>query len=101
MLHYRRRNSTEPAPRQRMHRHPLLTLVNWSYDRRRHLDEERLREILSRFDERYAHIYLRIFNEVPAEVLWSFVAENGLDESDIENIYNRMHRFGVDLRPLR
>ncbi len=101
MLRYRRRNSTEPLPRQQMHRHPLLTLVNWSYDRSRHLDEERLREILSRFDERYAHIYLRIFNEVPAEVLWSFAAENELSVSEIENIYNRMNHFGVDLRPLR
>ena len=101
MLHYRRRNSDEPVPQRRMHRHPLLTLVNWSYDRNRHLDEEQLTEILSRFDERYAHIYLRIFNEVPREALWSFVAENGLRESDIESIYDEMHRFGVDLRPLR
>jgi len=100
MLHYRRRNSTEPAPARRMHRHPLLTYLNWSYDRSRHLDMQQLREILAQFDERYAHIYLRLFNEVPREIVSSFMREESIDERVLAELYHAMLRLGADLRPL-
>ena len=98
MLHYRRRNATEPAPVRRMNRHPLLTYINWSYDRNRHLDDRQLREILTQFDERYAHIYMRLFNEVPREVVSSYLDQEGIDESILADIYRAMHQLGVDLR---
>jgi hypothetical protein len=98
MLHYRRRNSTEPAPVRRMNRHPLLTYINWSYDRSRHLDERQLREVLRRFDERYAHLYMRLFNEVPREVLFSYLDHEGIDGSVLTDIHQAMSRLGIDLR---
>jgi len=98
MLYYRRRNATEPAPARRMNRHPLLTYINWSYDRSRHLDERQLREVLRRFDERYAHLYMRLFNEVPREVVSSYLRQEGIDDSVLADIYRAMIRLGADLR---
>jgi len=99
MLHYRRRDSNKPVPARCINRHPLLTYINWSYDRSRHLDDRRLREILTQFDERYAHIYIRLFNEVPKEVLSSYLRKEEIDESVIVNIYRSMNWFGIDLHP--
>ena len=98
MLHYRRRNSAEPAPVRRMNRHPLLTYINWSYDQNRHLDAQQLRETLTQFDERYAHIYIRLFNEVPREVVSSYLRQEGIDDSVLADIYRAMIRLGADLR---
>ena len=99
MLHYRRRNSTEPAPVRRMSRHPLLTYINWSYDRNRHLDAQQLREILTKFDERYSHIYIRLFNEVPRDVVSSYLQQEGIDKNTLAEIHRTMHRQGIDLYP--
>jgi len=99
MLQYRRRNSTAPAPDRRSIRHPLLTYVNWSYDRSQHLDVQRLSQLLSRFDEAYGHIYIRLFNEVPRDIILSFMQQEGIDESRLAHIYHMMNRLGADLRP--
>ncbi|WP_353662635.1 hypothetical protein [Hydrogenimonas sp. SS33] len=99
MLHYRRRNSTEPAPARRMNRHPLLTYLNWSYDRSRHLNAQQLREILTQYDERYAHLYMRLFNEVPRDVVSSYLRQERIDSSVLADIYRAMSRLGIDLRP--
>ena len=98
MLQYRRRNSTAAAPRRRSIRHPLLTYVNWSYDRSQHLDEERLRQLLREFDEAYGHIYMRLFNEIPRETLLSFMQQEGIEESRLDHIYRSMIHLGADLR---
>lgn len=99
MLHYRRRNSTEPAPVRRMNHHPLLTYLNWSYDRSRHLNAQQLREILTQYDEQYAHLYMRLFNEVPRDIVSSYLREEGIDNSVLADIYQAMSRLGIDLRP--
>ena len=98
MLRYRRRNSTEPVPARRMNRHPLLTYINWSYDQSRHLDERQLREMLTQFDERYAHLYMRLFNEVPREVLFSYLDQEGIKSSVLADIHQAVRRLGIDLR---
>ncbi len=98
MLQYRRRNATTPAPVRQSIRHPLLTYVNWSYDRSQHFDEQSLREILRRFDESYGHIYIRLFNEVPRDIILSFMQQEGIDESRLAHIYQMMNHLGADLR---
>ena len=99
MLQYRRRNSTEPIPDRRTIRHPLLTYTNWSYDQNQHLDTQRLRQLLREFDETYGHIYIRLFNEVPRDIILSFMQQEGIDESRLVHIYHAMNRLGADLRP--
>ncbi|WP_457606272.1 hypothetical protein, partial [Nitratifractor sp.] len=85
---------------RRIVRHPLLTYINWSYDRSRHLDVQQLSRILREFDETYGHIYMRLFNEVPREIVRSFMQEEGIEESSLNRIYDAMNRLGVDLRPI-
>jgi hypothetical protein len=101
MLHYRRRNSIEPIPTRRINRHPLLTYINWSYDQSRHLNAQQLREMLTEFNERYAHLYMRLFNEVPREVIYSYLRQERIDTSVLANIYQATSRLGIDLRPFK
>jgi len=100
MLQYRRRNSSAAAPTRRSIRHPLLTYVNWSYDRSQHLDAQKLSQLLSRFDETYGHIYMRLFNEVPRDIVLSFMQQEGIEENSLNHIYRSMNHLGADLRPL-
>ena len=100
MLQYRRRNSSAPIPAQRSIRHPLLTYVNWSYDRSQHLDVQRLSQLLRGFDEAYGHIYMRLFNEVPRDIILSFMRQERIEESRLDQIYRAMVHFGADPRSL-
>jgi len=100
MLHYRRRNSTKPIPTRRINRHPLLTYINWSYDQSRHLNSQQLREMLTQFNESYAHLYIRLFNEVPREVIYSYLRQERIDIRVLANIYQATSQLGIDLRPL-
>ena len=99
MLQYRRRNSTAPVPTRRSIRHPLLTYVNWSYDQSRHIDAQRLSQLLRRFDMAYGHIYIRLLNEVPRDIILSFMQQEGIEENRLDHIYHAMTRLGADLRP--
>ena len=99
MLQYRRRNaSTSLQPRTNISRHPLLTYCNWSHDRSRHINEATLRNMLSRFQDRYITFYLRIINETPRSVVDSFIEQEHLDSHILENIYNRLNNRGFDLK---
>ena len=100
MLYYRRRNSNEPLPKKRKHAHALVGLVNWSYDRKKHLNEEKLKELLLKVDDRYLHIYLRIINEASPAVLHSFMEKHNIDFSCIENIHKVLEEKGCDIREL-
>ena len=100
MLQYRRRYATTPTPTRRTVRHPLLTYINWSYDPSRHLDAQQMSRLLTEFDETYGHIYMRLFNEVPREIVRSFIDEAGIEQDSIHRIYREMCRLGADLRPL-
>ena len=99
MLQYRRRNSDMPIPSiVRTRNHPLLTFINWSYDRSRQIDSITLRTILSSFDENYIHLYLRLFNEIPREVIHSFLIQENLDKNILDQIHHRLSNRGFDLR---
>jgi len=98
MLQYRRRNSNTAMP-SRMHTqsHPLVTYCNWSYDRNNHIDTETLINLLSHFDKRYTHIYLRIINETPRSVVDSFIEIENLDSSVLRTIHHILRQRGFDL----
>jgi hypothetical protein len=87
-------------PRANIARHPLLTYCNWSYDRSRHINETTLREMLSRFDDRYINYYLRMINETPRNVIDDFITQNNLSTHILENIYQTLVNRGFDLRGL-
>ncbi len=99
MLHYRRCNSDEPLPEIKTNRHPFLTYVNWSYDKNQHFDTEQLRNMLSAYNERYVNIYFRIFNEIPRDVVESFMEQENLDAAILADIYRELSRLNLDLRP--
>jgi len=91
MLQYRRRNSDMPIPTvTHIRNHPLLTYVNWSYDRTRQIDTLTLRSIFLNFNENYIHIYLRLFNEIPREVIHSFLIQENLDKNILDQIHHRL-----------
>jgi len=99
MLQYRRRNSDMPIPSIiRTRNHPLLTFINWSYDRSRQIDSLTLRNILLSFDENCIHLYLRLFNEIPREVINSFLIQENLNKNLLDQIYHRLNNRGFDLR---
>ena len=101
MLQYRRRNSDMPLlPRKNISRHPLLTYCNWSHDRSRHISELTLKDMLSRFQDRYIPFYLRIINETPRRVVDSFIEQEHLDSHILEEIYQTLDNRGFDLRDL-
>jgi len=100
MLQYRRRNSNTPPPRVTMSRHPLLTYCNWSHDRSRHINEETLISMLTRFQDRYIHFYLRMINETPRRVIDNFIEQHNLNTHALEDIYTRLDARGFDLREL-
>jgi hypothetical protein len=99
MLQYRRRNSDMPIPTVTYTRnHPLLTFINWSYVRNRQIDTLTLRSIFSNFNEDYIHIYLRLFNEIPREVINSFLMQENLNKNLLDQIHHRLNNRGFDLR---
>ena len=97
MIYYRRRNSNEPLPPRTVSRHPLLTYCNWSHHRSRHIDEDTLRDMLTNIQERYFHIYLRMINETPRNVVDDFIEQNNLNPQIIRDIYQELDRRGLDL----
>jgi len=100
MLQYRRRNSNTPPPRINMSRHPLLTYCNWSHDRSRHINEDTLVSMLTHFQDRYIHFYLRMINETPPRVIDDFISQNNLNPNALEDIYIRLDNRGFDLRDI-
>ena len=102
MLHYRRRNSNEPAPVQCGRAvHALVGFCNYSYDRSKLIDTTRLHAILSSFDENYIYLYLRLFNEANPPLLRSFLLQENIDRTRVVNIYRILRERGYDLRDLR
>ena len=101
MLHYRRRNSTEPMPTpQSSPVHALVGFCNYSYDRRGHVDTPKLRALLSSFNESYIYLYLRIFNEANPALLRSFMEREQINPSNLLLIYRILQERGYDLRDL-
>ena len=101
MLHYTRRNATEPAPVQQGRSvHALVGFCNYSYDRRRHIDTSTLRTILSSFHESYIYLYLRLFNETNPTLLRSFMERENIEFSSVADIYRILQERGYDLRDL-
>jgi len=101
MLQYRRRNSNTPLQaRTNVSRHPLLTYCNWSHDRSRHINESTLRNMLSKFQDKYITFYLRMINETPRRVVNSFIEQEHLDSHILEDIYDRLNNRGFDLKNL-
>lgn len=98
ILQYRRRNSNAPTPTVTSTLHPILTYINWSYDKNRQINKETLKNILSEFKEDYTHIYLRLFNETPKQIINSFLEQEDLDPASLEQIYTTLSCRGFDLR---
>ena len=101
MLHYRRRNSTEPVPTpQGSPVHALVGFCNYSYDRVGHVDTPMLRSLLLSFNESYIYLYLRIFNEANPALLRSFMEREQINPSNLMHIYHILRERGYDLRDL-
>jgi hypothetical protein len=101
MLHYRRRDShTSLPPQMQAYTHPLLTYCNWSYDRASHIDIQTLRDILNHFDERYIHVYLRLINEIPRNIIESFVTAEHISPTAFSQIHHILTQRGFDLKDL-
>lgn len=99
MLQYRRRNSNAPLQhRETAPVHLLLTYCNWSYPRDNHISIQTLRDMLTRYQDEYARFYLRMINETPSGLIFSFMDHEHLDPNTLENIYNRLSDRGFDLR---
>ena len=98
MLQYRRRNSDTLAPTVKLTRHPLLTYVNWSYERSRQLDNKVVRKILSQYDENYNHVYLRLINEVPKRTIDSFLEQEKIESTSLLQIYQQLKSRGFDIK---
>jgi len=99
MLQYRRRNSNTPLQdRTTEPVHLLLTYCNWSYPRDNHINIQTLRSILTRYQDEYIRLYLRMINETPSGLIFSFMDHEQLNPNAIEYIYNRLNSRGFDLR---
>jgi hypothetical protein len=42
---------------------------------------------------------MRLFNEVPREIVFSYLRQEGINSSVLADIHQAMHRLGIDLRP--
>ena len=99
MLQYRRRNSNTPLQRRvTAPVHLLLTYCNWSYPRDHHINIQTLRNMLTCFQDEYTRLYLRMINETPTGLIYSFMEHEHLDPNTLEDIYNRLSDRGLDLR---
>ena len=102
MLQYRRRNSnTVLQPRTTTPVHLLLTYCNWSYSRDRHIDIRILKSMLTKFQDEYIRFYLRMINETPRGLIYSFIEQENLDLHILEEIYEVLVHRGFDLRDFR
>ena len=102
MLQYRRRNSNTPLlPRVTQPTHLLLTYCNWSYRRDRHINMQILRSILTHFQENYIRFYLRIINETPSGLAYSFMEQESLNPNTLTEIHQILSERGFDLREMK
>jgi hypothetical protein len=93
MLQYRRRNTKDRLEISHSdYTHPLLTYCNWSFDKAYHINLTTLQSILNTYDADYIPFYLRIFNEVPTNVLKSFLSEYTISRSSLKEIHRRLKR---------
>ncbi len=100
-MHYRKRNSKEPFPIVNKNpKHILLTYCNWSYAKNKHIDIQTLKEILTTFTENKIHFYLRIINETPIHVVYSFIKREELKKSDFKSIYDILKDRNFDLKEI-
>jgi hypothetical protein len=54
--------------------------------------------MLTHYEDKYARLYLRIINETPRGLIFSFMEHEHLDPNTLEDIYNRLNERGFDLR---
>jgi len=99
VLQYRRRNSNIPLQsNSTLSVHLLLTYCNWSYPKSSHIDTQTLKHSLNSFQDRYLRYYLRIINETPKGLIYSFMKQEGLDINSLKDIYDTLSSRGFDLR---
>jgi hypothetical protein len=102
MLQYRRRNSNTPLQtRTTTPVHILLTYCNWSYHRDSHIGIDTLISMLTQFQEEYVRFYLRMINETPRGLIYSFMTQEHLNPNVLEGIYQVLESRGFDLRDFR
>jgi len=102
MLQYRRRNSTTLLqPRTTTPVHLLLTYCNWSYHIDSHIDIQTLINMLTQFQDKYIRFYLRMINETPSGLIYSFIQQENLNPNTLSHIYHVLDNRGFDLRDFR
>jgi len=58
--------------------HPLITYVNYSFLKKNHINEFKLKSILNHYTKKQTTIYRRLFNEIPIELLKDFAKKNNI-----------------------
>lgn len=70
----------------------FLCYCNWSYIKEKHLKEEDALKIFEEFDKIKMPFYVRIFNEMPINVLNNFLEHNLIEKEKVIDIYNQLKK---------
>ncbi|MEV9594033.1 hypothetical protein AB0W31_06400 [Aliarcobacter butzleri] len=91
MLVYRRRNSSSSLPlNTEASDSTFLGYCNWSYSIEHHVTVYKAVTMLSRFDNSCVPYYIRIFNEMPSEVLYNFLKKHNISIDSIKKIRKQL-----------
>jgi hypothetical protein len=76
-----------PAVDESLFDHPIVGYCNWSFSGAHHIEESEVEKALLAYNKNYLPFYVRIFNEIPAEVTFDFIEKKHLQEANLLNIY--------------
>ena len=65
----------------------FLAYCNWSFAKEKQLKRNEALTIFDRFEKEKSPIYVRIFNEMPRNVLEKFVEKNHINKAKIKSIH--------------
>lgn len=68
----------------------FLAYCNWSFAKEKQLRREEAITIFDRFQREKSPIYVRIFNEMPRNVLNNFIERNHISRSKIKSIHSAL-----------
>lgn len=93
MLTYRRRGSSESTTHINVNSNKnikFLGYCNWSYTKNHHININEAINMLNSFNSIYIPYYIRIFNEMPRDVLYDFIKRNNISYSSIEAVHRNL-----------